>query len=263
MSGGNPLKQAIRNAYNVLATILPRQSDHRVSRDAARYWSRSGDSPKVRDLSHWRGSGRWSEEEWLAVGARHYDLFRDLCRAAKIPPDAVTSMVEWGPGGGANAVRFAEDVPALYGVDISSPNLDECSAQLRGIDYRGFTPVLVPADRPEDCLDEIDGPVDLFLSTAVFQHFPSKEYGRRVLRVAHELLGEGGVALVQTRYDSGRLDFRPKKRAYRFNAATYTSYGIDEFWELCLATGLTPLSLQLEPDTNYAYYFLVKRGPAE
>src|SRR4051812_21434911 len=81
------------------------------------YWSRSAVEDIKRDLSHWKGSGRWADERsWRQIGEDHFALYRALLHLVdrQVP---VRSMLEWGPGGGANAVRFGREIPRLYGVD--------------------------------------------------------------------------------------------------------------------------------------------------
>jgi len=84
----------------------------------------------------------------------------------------------------------------------------------------------------------------------------------RVLKVAHALLKDGGVALVQVRYDDLTPFYRPKRRDYRENAIQSSSYRIDEFWRFSEESGFLPLFLSLEPKVNYAYFFMCKRQPA-
>ena len=58
--------------------------------------------------------------------------------------------------------------------------------------------------------------------------------------------------------DSDSKYYKPKRRNYDKNVITFTSYYIHEFWEICLQIGFKPLSIILEPQTHYAYYFLKK-----
>lgn len=111
-------------------------------------------------------------------------------------------------------------IDTFYGVDISKANLDECTRQCERSALRPFRPILIDPEDPESVPQVVDGPLDAFLSTAVYQHFPSKSYGHRVTRIAGELLRPGGVALIQTRYSEGSRRFRPKKRGYKHNAIT-------------------------------------------
>ena len=144
----------------------------------------------------------------------------------------------------------------FYGVDISQPNLHESARQLANTSFNGFKPILIAPGDPSACISKINCQLDFFLSTAVFQHFPSKNYGFKVLEIAHKLLKPGAVALVQIRYDNLKYRYRPKWRDYKYNAITFTSYKLDEFWKMCIETKFMPLFISLEPEVNYAYYFL-------
>ena len=167
-----------------------------LAADTGRYWSRSSSTPWIRDLSHWRGQGRWSDDRtWRAIGERHFASFEQLCATAQ-HARPIRSMVEWGPGGGSNAVAFAREMTEFYGVDISEANLTECGQQLSRMDFAGWRPVKIDAADPRGCLNAIKTPIDFFLSTAVFQHFPGKAYGAQVMRIAHQLLAPRGLALV-------------------------------------------------------------------
>ena len=137
-------------------------------------------------MSHWRGRGRWADDSaWKNVGAKHVELYRQLC-ALSGRQTPVRSMMEWGPGGGANAVTFARQMTRIYGVDISPANLQECGRQLDAMGYSAFRPIEIDASAPEVSVTSIESPVDFVLCTAVFQHFPSKAYGERVMRVFHQ-----------------------------------------------------------------------------
>jgi hypothetical protein len=225
---------------------------------AKEYWSGSETEEIKRDLSHWKGSGRWADEQsWHEIGEAHFALYQSLLRlAGREAP--VRSMIEWGPGGGANAVRFGREIPRFYGIDISEPNLVECRREVESSGYAGFVPVLIDAADPEGVIARIDERVDFFACTAVYQHFPGKEYGRRVTRLAHQLLADGGMALIQTRYDDGNPLYAPKARDYRANAIVFTSYRIEEFWQVAVDAGFRPLAVVLRPATNYAFYMLSK-----
>jgi len=261
------LVRAIAHPYRTAGRILAiveqfwPQSKSKIAADAANFWNSSDNSSRVRDLSHWLGEGRWSDEgAWTYIGQLHFAMFEKLCLLADVARPA-NSMIEWGPGGGANAIQFCSEVTDFYGIDISAANLAECQRQLEMCGFGGFLPILIDGDTPEQCLELVKSPVDVFLSTAVYQHFPSKEYGVRVTELAHKLLADNGVALIQIRYNDGSERFRPKYRDYHKNVVTFTSYGIVEFWQIVLQVGFSPLAITLGPSVNYAYFFL-KKGEA-
>lgn len=225
---------------------------------AARYWSASSNRPWVRDMSHWRGQGRWAvDDAWLSIGREHVDMVKRMVRQSGQTNAAFRRMMEWGPGGGSNAVAFARWLDTFVGVDISEANLVECGRQLAALGFDGFQPVHVPATEPAVVREHVCEPLDLFLSTAVFQHFPSQTYGRRVLQLAYDLLRPDGLALIQTRYDDGSEHVQCKTGDYNDKSAvTFTSFRVDEFWAMTQAAGFEPLYVTLKPESLYAYYSL-------
>ena len=243
---------------NVVQRRIP-QAQSRIIADAKAFWCGSETRSETRDLSHWLGVGRWSDQDaWDRIGLLHYEMFEKLCLLAGVTRP-IERMVEWGPGGGANAVLFCREAKEFYGIDISAPSLRECQRQIESRNLMGFHPILIDSHHPQKCREQIDSPVDFFLSTAVYQHFPSKEYGVRITQLACELLTDRGVALIQTRYDDGTIKYRSKHRDYRENVIRFTSYGIVEFWRVAKEIGFNPLAVILEPEVNYAFYFLEKR----
>lgn len=236
------------------------QSDPRILADAANFWNQSNSGSPLADHSHWLGEGRWSDETaWTQIGKVHFGMFEKLCLLSGTARP-IQSMVEWGSGGGANAVQFCSEVRHFCGVDISEVNLAECQRHLEALNFKGFHPILIDIRHPEQSLALVKSKVDFFLSTAVYQHFPSKEYGIQVTKLAHQLLTDNGVALIQIRYDDGSERFRPKRRDYQKNMTTFTSYGIAEFWKIVCQIGFKPLAITLEPGVNYAYFYLQKRA---
>jgi cyclopropane fatty-acyl-phospholipid synthase-like methyltransferase len=222
---------------------------------AGRYWSGSAARPWVRDMSHWRGQGRWSDDrQWIKIGQQHLAMVDALVTSAGRRQPLHRAM-EWGPGGGSNAVALAARVEEFVGVDISLPNLQECERQLAASGRCGVQMVHIPAEKPSTVLEHVKAPLDLFLSTAVFQHFPSKSYGIEVLNLAHRMLAPGGLALIQTRYDDGSEHVQCKSGDYNDKSAvTFTSFRIDEFWRIAAQAGFEPMYLTLQPEPLYAYY---------
>ena len=64
------------------------------------------------------------------------------------------------------------------------------------------------------------------------------------------------MALIQIRYDNNDPRFTAKTRHYARNLTTFTSYQIDEFWEMATNVGLSPAIIKLERIHNYAYFAL-------
>ena len=247
-----------RRRISSIKLLLP-ESRHKVTDDAASFWSASTDNSRIKDLSHWLGEGRWSDEKsWLAIGEKHFGMYEKLCLLAD-RPRPLQSMVEWGPGGGANAVRFCSEISQLHGVDVSEANLKKCEQQLERRGFNGFHPVLIDIHHPEEALTAVGSPVEFFIATAVYQHFPGKLYGVKITKLAYELLNDNGIALIQIRYSDGSKALRPKRNHYAKNAITFTSYNIAEFWDICFQAGFEPLAISLELSPKYAYFYLKKR----
>jgi SAM-dependent methyltransferase len=125
-------------------------------------------------------------------------------------------------------------------------------------------PVLIAADEPESVFEQIDSPCDLFFSSYVFELLPSTGYALRILRVAHELLRPGGVALIQVRYHSGLGAVSGERLDYARNWLSNTSFSIEGFWTASQDVGFEPLYVTLVPrqpeldESRYAYFALKK-----
>lgn len=236
-------------------------SDQNVT-DSIDVWSSSNESDRVRELSHWLGYGMWQDEDrWRGIGKRVRARFGELARYLNKPAQA-KRVLEWGSGGGAIAVEMGRTADEYIGVDVSAENLAECARRCEAEGVSGFKPVLI-TDEPEKAAHGIEGAIDLFVSIAVFQHFPGKDYGKRVLKVIHKMLTPGGMGIIQFRYDDGTERFLPKTDNYRDNFVYFTSYELMEFWEALKEAGLRPLYMgNFDPRTNYASIYFVKQPPA-
>lgn len=171
-------------------------------------------------------------------------------------------MVEWGCGGGANAVHFGPMAEEFVGADVSAASLEECERQARAAGAKQFVPVLVDVREPEAAVAEIGPPCDLFLCTYVLELVPTPEYGLRILRIAADLLAERGLALVQIKYATASWRTRPRRRKYQRDVAGMTSYRIEDFWQAATECGLRPHFVQLVPrnelDERYAYFLCTR-----
>ena len=97
--------------------------------DAQAYWS-GADDDRWKANSHWRDASVFDGSDlWSTVGQHHLELYRRLSRLSA-PPGPVRGVLEWGCGGGANAVHFAGLGTSFVGVDVSQETLDECGRQL-------------------------------------------------------------------------------------------------------------------------------------
>jgi SAM-dependent methyltransferase len=268
-----PIKHALRPAYHRARTFegwlryhLGRpQPESRLEREAHRFWN--GRDDRLRQFSHWQGSGIFSDaDRWNALGAQHLNLYQQFARmvGANAP---MRRVVEWGCGGGANAVHFAPLTAEYVGVDIAQDNLAECARQLSKARHAAFIPVLIDTAAPEDACRQVPGPCDLFIATYVFEVLPTPEYGLRVLAIAHDLLAPGGLAMIHIKYAKDDWTTQPKRFAYRHNFTTMTTYRIDQFWIEAERIGFEPKAVTLVPrqplngNGDYAYFLLQKRRP--
>lgn len=238
-----------KNKYEHLDT-----PDKNLEKNAGEFWSESETNASIQDLSHWSGVGRWMDKcKWAAIGEENLDRFLKFANCENLTQ--YNHAVEWGPGGGSNAVSFLSHFKQFTGVDVSAPNLKECERQVKQNGLTGFYPILFDVCRPESVVDQLSGPCDLFFSTGVFQHFPSKNYGKRVLNVVKKILSLNALIIIQIRYDNGNPLYTPKKDDYENNVVVFNSYKIDEFWMMMCNEGLSVSSVKLYPETNTAYYF--------
>jgi SAM-dependent methyltransferase len=241
--------------------LRPTETEDKLSMDAQQYWN-APNTELLQQYSHWRGAGIFTDDDlWLAWGRKHLELYQQFSRMMGVtkPPRRI---VEWGCGGGANAVHFAPLAEAYVGIEIVRPSLQECARQLEAAGFRNFEPVLVDVSAPETALAQIKQKCDLFLAIGVFEVFPTPEYGLRVLRIARELLNEGGVAFIQIRFIRDSWSSRPKRFAYKRNFADNNAYRVETFWDEAEKCGFLPQAVRLVPHeklndrTNYAYFML-------
>lgn len=232
-----------------------------VQAEISAVWEHHDDEDYRRDQSHWRGVGRWDEQNWENIGVATMRRVEDLYFTAKRkwteqhPP----VMLEWGPGGGANLYAFADRTAKMYGIDISEKNLAESQRVLTEKPDASFVPIHLTRE-PSSVIDVIDEPVDLVISSAVFQHFPTKEYGADVLEAMYAVMAPRALGYVQIRYDDGTERYRPKDLSeYRKQHITANSYALPEFWDLLRAAGFRPLKISnLNTKVNYASFYFVR-----
>ena len=237
-----------------------------VEKDAGVFWDSSESQQVVRELAHWRGEGRWSDEDWLEVGDFNIALILKYLKGYAAPEyrQDLSSKValEWGPGGGANVRILCENFAKVYGVDISASSLKECETQIKNLGFTNFYPVHIVPERPESVFDEIErDSVDFVLSTAVFQLFPSKDYSLRVLNVMAGLLGKNSFGLIQVRYFDGSKKLEQKTDRYFENVVTMTSFTYEEFSKQLEESGFTLLFSERDVDRRkacYEYHFFGK-----
>lgn len=254
-------QRARRGTSAALERIGIGQSTTKRVDDAVDYWSDSG-SATWRSDSHWRDSPVFaSDAEWLSVGADHVELARRLAPQV-LDRSAQPRIIEWGAGGGANAVHFAPLAAEFVAVDINRDSLAECARQVGAVCSTPFRSVLADISQPEAVVGELTDGCDLFLCFYVFELVPSADYGLRLLRIAHRLLAPGGAAIIQIKYATVDRRTRSHTRRYRRNLANMTTYPIDQFWSHAESAGFTPNAVVLVPknrlDERYAYFGLTR-----
>src|SRR5690349_3380328 len=97
--------------------------------DAARtYWGESGGAD-WKGNSHWRDSpiAGWADT-WDEIGKAHLSMFERFAACGN--GLATDRIVEWGVGGGANAVHFAPLAREFVAVDVAQESLDETERQV-------------------------------------------------------------------------------------------------------------------------------------
>ncbi|WP_051718997.1 methyltransferase domain-containing protein [Hymenobacter sp. IS2118] len=262
------LERAIRVSRRLLDNYVGiRESEESIIADSQAYWNRLSNQGRDGGPAHFRGQSIFEQDErWLSIG---YNNLRILHRF--LGPDWLTAtprrVVDWGCGGGTNAVHFGPGARSYYGVEITQASLDECGRQMQDVGLENFRPVLFDAAQPERVATLIPEPCDLIISTYVFCVFPSKNYALRVLRTMHAILEEAGCALIQIKYCTHQLNSRSYHWGYAKNMGNMTTFFIEEFWTLATECGLEPQLLYLEPhqplngDNHFAYFLLKKAAP--
>jgi SAM-dependent methyltransferase len=235
------------------------QSVMRITADAQTYWT-SGQGKTWASDSHWRGG--LAEDDWQAIGREHWSLWETFARAVDAQ-DPIKRIVDWGCGGGANAVEFAPHCAEYIGVDIVPASVQECEKQVAMTCDTPFNGVVIDATQPEISARDIPK-CDLLICFYVFELVPTPEYGLRILKIAADLLQPTGHAIIQIKYRTG---WRTASRRRKYNSSTVpnmTSYRIDEFWNAAVKCGLRPRLIHLVPrnalDERYAYFLFAAPG---
>ncbi len=227
----------------------------RIERQATRYWS----APEGNDWeanSHWRnGIG---DEAWLEVGNDHWRMYEQFSRALNLPNPG--TVMEWGTGGGANAVAFAPHAQRFIAADIAQDSLDECVRQVRSTCTTPIEARLIDLDCPEKTVVGLENSCDVFLCLYVIEVTTGEDAVRAILNIAKSVLAPGGIAFVQMKYHTSEGRRGRPGIAYARNLALTTTFTIEEFWKLAADCGLIPQLITLVPenrlDRKYAYYAL-------
>lgn len=256
-----PLRQGMMWSRHRLGLY---QSEARLAADAQLYWTQTSGAPTPGNY-HERGAGPFADDDaaWQGIGREHLAIFEGFARQVEFTR-ALRRVIEWGCGGGSNALSFAPKTDEFVGIDVSPQILEECTAQLQRAGLDNFSPVLVDVTDIEPVVQRFAGSCDLFLCTYVYELLPSKTHGLRLLAAAGEMLRPGGMALIQIKYDTGELRTRARRWDYARHVANNTTYRIDEFWVEAARLGLIPRGVFLMPvaavvaDERYAYFALLK-----
>ena len=257
-------RAAGKAAHNLAQAGIWRDSQDTLVRDASDYW----DDPASKQFtknSHWCRDTGITDETWGELGKPHLLLFQKHLNHRRTE-GVLDRIIEWGCGGGANAIHFVSHTRDFVGVDVSSASLVECKLRLEQKGFHNFSPVHIDLVEPEKAVLHLLGTCDMLLCTYVFELLPSPEYGTRILKLAYELLRPGGFALIQIKYQTHERRTRPRRWMYQRNLANMTTYPIDAFWESAEQIGFIPSSISLLPkdplvdDERYAYFLLDKHS---
>lgn len=231
----------------------------RVASQAARYWLTPKDA-LWESNSHWRDA--MGDAAWLEVGEDHWAIFEAFTSALR-PNSGPGTVIEWGCGGGANAVAFAPRAEKFIGADISEESLAECERQVHAVCATPVDMRCIDLAKPEDAAQGLEQQCSTFLCLYVIEVTTGPEEVKRILRIAEQVLVSGGIAFVQMKYHTSdrHTRGRPGLR-YSRNLSLTTTFTIEEFWELTRTCGLQPKLITLVPqnrlDVRYAYFALVK-----
>jgi SAM-dependent methyltransferase len=254
--GTHRAKALVRDGIDQALTRLGfSQSPMRITADAEAYWT-SGQGETWAANSHWHDG--LAENDWHVIGTEHWSLWQTFARAVGAD-GPLKRIVDWGCGGGANAVAFAPHCAEYIGADIVPASVRECEDQVAMRCDTPFKGIVIDTAQPEISARDIPK-CDLFICFYVFEVVPTPEYGLRILKIAANLLEPSGYAIVQIKYRSGWRSASRGRRYKSSTAATMTSYRIEEFWNAALRCGLRPQLIHLVPrnalDERYAYFLL-------
>lgn len=183
------------------------------------------------ELAHVRGP--MPDDRFDAVGVSNMARVVELVtRAGKTMP--LGTVVEWGCGGGANAVHMVDECDRYIGVDVEPSRGD-------AIEAVGGEFVCIDIDEPEEA-ERATASADLFFSSWCFIHFDSRDYGRRVLRSASNMLSQDGLLLVQAVLSDGGLPDETRPYGHRWSRAC--GWNTRGWLDDVKAAGFAPMRIQ-------------------
>ena len=248
----------------ILNIIGYKQSDLKIRSDAHRFWDDSS-AKNFGVNSHWRGHGIFEndDERWLSIGQRHLTKFERMALLADTPPPKLCRILEWGCGGGANAIAFGKIASQFVVVDISQKSVEECLSQMKLHGLHHGVGILADIHCPESVATSLE-PVDVVVCTYVFELLPTRKYALRLIRLFRDLLKPGGLAFIQLRYATSKMSTRGRNWGYRFGFSRMVTFFLDEFWHAASQNGFRPVCVDLLPiddtvsEERYAYFLLEK-----
>jgi len=231
-----------------------------VEKQANKFWN--SNTNRIKELSHWIGYGRCNKSFWASTAQQHQNIFDfAMLLAGASEQKMMTSMVEWGCGSGINVLQLGKRFKTVHGVDISQANLNECKKNW-DVSYstasNTFNPILIDISNPEAVLQDLKS-IDVFWSTACYQHFPSPAYGLRINQIAYNLLKPSGLAIIQIRYPrhSAKLVANTGNN-YDTTVLTRTCYKLNQFRNHLSNQGFTILSHVVKYQPGYVFFIAQK-----
>lgn len=240
------------------------ETEDSVLRDSHFFWN--GNTKKRNDQAHHLGHGRWKKKDWLKLGQKNLERYREGMDHWQVDSGSMERLLEWGCGGGCNVVSFAEEFLHITGVDISLDSLRVCKEAMTELRPRhSFKVFPISVDNPfaaRDLLADSE-PYDFLLCLEVLQHMPSAQYAHDVMQLWRELTREGARALVQfrTHYHS-RPIHRSHRLTYPENVSRWLMLNPAVFADMAAHAGWTTVWMEgIRPQlsTGYVYAYLERR----
>lgn len=235
----------------------------KLMEDSQRFWDSTEKNLVRRDYAHWLGFKRWKKRKaWEQIGKDNWDRFLQCLERTGMAHcrNAFRTMVNWGVGGGSDIPAFCNHFRVMYGIDCSRPTLEEAKKQA---EWYGFGARFIP--RPIEVWSIFDAlpiePVDFLLSTATYQHFPSKEYALEVTNLCRRVMRPGSIGVIQIRIDDGSKFYAQKFSAYGRgkNSIRFTSFTVPQFVEVLEKCRLEIVGdPDIVPGVQYGYFYVLR-----
>jgi ubiquinone/menaquinone biosynthesis C-methylase UbiE len=225
-----------------------------IERDAYSFWNEQSQS--IRHLSHIyladKSQDNHDLDSFSSLNAQVFDNF-----AQSLSKDCTKLVaLEWGCGGGANAVELCKKFKKIFLVDISEQSIAACKERLESAGVSNFEFIHLSTLRDFEKLKNIR--VDAIFSTAVFQHFPSKEYAREVLLEMSKILSSKGFIMIQVRQVIEAELPKEKVMQYAKEAIVAITFSGDEFCGYLAHAGFLKKYTSELYQSDYLYCFAIK-----